>query len=123
MAKNKVTGARGGQFRVSLITPTRLPMNLADLRVVSRDGICRIGAILMIRKYGLLKETLRAPAVGWIMYNMLAGNKKSIQSQYDSHVYADSTNVTSTIIESRYSYGIHYYASKMECYQCKSPRE
>ncbi|GJS31267.1 hypothetical protein Tco_0491887 [Tanacetum coccineum] len=26
MAKNKVTSARGGQFRVSLITPTRLPI-------------------------------------------------------------------------------------------------
>ncbi|PWA35841.1 alpha/beta-Hydrolases superfamily protein [Artemisia annua] len=53
-------------------------------------------------RYGLLRETLRAPAVGWMMYNMLVSNKKSIQSQYNSHVYADSTNVTPAIIESRY---------------------
>lgn len=53
-------------------------------------------------RYELLRETLRAPAVGWMMYNVLVSNKKSIQSQYKSHVYADSTNVTPAIIESRY---------------------
>lgn len=36
------------------------------------------------------------------MYNILVSNKKSIQSQYKSHVYADSANVTPVIIESRY---------------------
>ncbi|KAI3820827.1 hypothetical protein L1987_08376 [Smallanthus sonchifolius] len=53
-------------------------------------------------RYELLRGTLRAPAVGWMMYNMLVSNKKSIQSQYESHVYADSTNVTPAIIENRY---------------------
>ncbi|XP_071703989.1 uncharacterized protein [Rutidosis leptorrhynchoides] len=53
-------------------------------------------------RYELLRETLRAPGVGWMMYNVLVGNKKSIQSQYNSHVYADSKNVTQTIIDNRY---------------------
>ncbi|KAF5807202.1 putative alpha/beta hydrolase-1 [Helianthus annuus] len=53
-------------------------------------------------RYELLRGTLRAPAVGWMMYNMLVSNKKSIQSQYKSHVYADSANVTPAIIENRY---------------------
>ncbi|KAK1407304.1 hypothetical protein QVD17_38918 [Tagetes erecta] len=53
-------------------------------------------------RYELLRETLRAPGVGWMMYNVLVSNKKSIQSQYKSHVYADSTNVTPAIIENRY---------------------
>nr|XP_043605995.1 uncharacterized protein LOC122578161 [Erigeron canadensis] len=53
-------------------------------------------------RYELLRETLRAPAVGWMVYNVLVSNKKSIQSQYKSHVYADSTNVTPAIIENRY---------------------
>ncbi|CAH1428368.1 unnamed protein product [Lactuca virosa] len=48
------------------------------------------------------RHTLRAPGVGWMMYNILVSNKKSIQSQYKSHVYADSANVTPAIIESRY---------------------
>ncbi|XP_076902516.1 uncharacterized protein LOC143557291 [Bidens hawaiensis] len=53
-------------------------------------------------RYELLRGTLRAPAVGWMMYNMLVSNKKSIRSQYESHVYADSANVTPAIIENRY---------------------
>ncbi|KAK3036245.1 hypothetical protein RJ639_030787 [Escallonia herrerae] len=51
--------------------------------------------------YGLLRKTLRAPAVGWMMYNLLVSNEKAIQSQYKSHVYADSGNVKPDI-ESRY---------------------
>lgn len=58
--------------------------------------------LLTIYRYELLRETLRAPAVGWMMYNVLVSNKKSIQSQYKSHVYADSTNVTPAIIDNRY---------------------
>ncbi|XP_020255392.1 uncharacterized protein LOC109832444 [Asparagus officinalis] len=57
----------------------------------------------MESRYGLLRGTLRAPAVGWMMYNLLVSNEKSIQSQYKSHVYADPENVTPSIIESRYS--------------------
>lgn len=53
-------------------------------------------------RYGLLRGTLRAPAVGWMMYNMLVSNEKSIQSQYKSHVYADPNNVTPTIVQTRY---------------------
>lgn len=57
----------------------------------------------MESRYGLLRGTLRAPAVGWMMYNMLVSNEKAIQSQYKSHVYADPDNVTPGIIESRYA--------------------
>lgn len=55
-----------------------------------------------INRYGLLRGTLRAPAVGWMMYNMLVSNEKSIQSQYKSHVYADPNNVTPAIVQNRY---------------------
>ncbi|KAI3927349.1 hypothetical protein MKX01_027580 [Papaver californicum] len=57
----------------------------------------------METRYGMLRGTLRAPAVGWMMYNMLVSNEKSIQSQYKSHVYANAENVTPEIIESRYA--------------------
>ncbi|CAH9092576.1 unnamed protein product [Cuscuta europaea] len=57
----------------------------------------------METRYGLLRGTLRAPAVGWMMYNVLVSNKKSIESQYKSHVYADPENVTASFIESRYA--------------------
>ncbi|GER27140.1 alpha/beta-Hydrolases superfamily protein [Striga asiatica] len=56
----------------------------------------------METRYGLLRGTLRAPALGWMMYNVLVSNEKAIQSQYKSHVYADPENVTRDIIESRY---------------------
>ncbi|GAB2289656.1 hypothetical protein Dimus_023964 [Dionaea muscipula] len=57
----------------------------------------------METRYGLLRGTLRAPAVGWMMYNVLVSNESSIQSQYKSHVYADPANVTPEIIQSRYA--------------------
>ncbi|XP_030493928.2 uncharacterized protein LOC115709833 [Cannabis sativa] len=57
----------------------------------------------METRYGLLRGTLRAPAVGWMMYNMLVSNEKAIESQYKSHVYANPENVTPGIIESRYA--------------------
>ncbi|KAI4343872.1 hypothetical protein L6164_011170 [Bauhinia variegata] len=57
----------------------------------------------METRYGLLRGTLKAPAVGWMMYNMLVSNEKAIQSQYKSHVYADPDNVTPGIVESRYA--------------------
>ncbi|KAL6178076.1 hypothetical protein ACLB2K_049596 [Fragaria x ananassa] len=57
----------------------------------------------METRYGLLRGTLRAPALGWIMYNMLVSNEKSIESQYKSHVYSNPDNVTPGIIESRYA--------------------
>ncbi|KAG6500776.1 uncharacterized protein LOC121997334 [Zingiber officinale] len=57
----------------------------------------------METRYGLLRGTLRAPAVGWMMYNMLVSNEKSIKSQYESHVYANPENVTPSIVESRYA--------------------
>ncbi|KAK6153406.1 hypothetical protein DH2020_013045 [Rehmannia glutinosa] len=57
----------------------------------------------METRYGLLRGTLRAPAVGWMMYNVLVSNEKAIQSQYKSHVYADPENVTPNIIETRYA--------------------
>ncbi|KAK7388942.1 hypothetical protein VNO78_23771 [Psophocarpus tetragonolobus] len=57
----------------------------------------------METRYGLLRGTLKAPAVGWMMYNMLVSNEKAIQSQYKSHVYANPDNVTPGIVESRYA--------------------
>ncbi|KAK1314232.1 hypothetical protein QJS10_CPA06g00509 [Acorus calamus] len=57
----------------------------------------------MESRYGLLRGTLRAPAVGWMMYNVLVSNEKAIQSQYTSHVYADPENVTPAFIQSRYA--------------------
>ncbi|KAF3437692.1 hypothetical protein FNV43_RR20448 [Rhamnella rubrinervis] len=57
----------------------------------------------METRYGLLRGTLRAPAVGWMMYNMLVSNEKAIESQYKSHVYANPENVTPGIVESRYA--------------------
>ncbi|XP_057726722.1 uncharacterized protein LOC130942059 [Arachis stenosperma] len=57
----------------------------------------------METRYGLLRGTLKAPAVGWMMYNMLVSNEKSIQSQYKSHVYENPDNVTPGIVESRYA--------------------
>lgn len=57
----------------------------------------------METRYGLLRGTLRAPAVGWMMYNVLVSNEKAIESQYKSHVYSDPSNVTPEIIQSRYS--------------------
>ncbi|PKI63251.1 hypothetical protein CRG98_016436 [Punica granatum] len=57
----------------------------------------------METRYGLLRGTMRAPAVGWMMYNMLVSNEKSIQSQYKSHVYSDPENVTPSIVKSRYA--------------------
>lgn len=56
----------------------------------------------METRYRLLRGTLRAPAVGWMMYSVLVSNEKAIQSQYKSHVYADPENVTPGIIQSRY---------------------
>jgi hypothetical protein len=41
--------------------------------------------------------------VRWMMYNMLVSNEKAIESQYKSHVYANSDNVTPGIVESRYA--------------------
>lgn len=57
----------------------------------------------METRYGMLRGTLRAPALGWMMYNVLVSNEKSIESQYKSHVYSNPENVTPTVIESRYS--------------------
>lgn len=57
----------------------------------------------METRYGLLRGTLKAPGVGWMMYNMLVSNEKAIQSQYKSHVYANPDNVTPGIIKSRYA--------------------
>ena len=56
-----------------------------------------------MNRYGFLRGTLRAPAVGWMMYNVLVSNENAIQSQYKSHVYENSENVTPDIIESRYA--------------------
>lgn len=57
----------------------------------------------METRYGFLRGTLRAPAVGWMMYNVLVSNEKAIESQYKSHVYANPENVTPSIVESRYA--------------------
>ncbi|CAK7344343.1 unnamed protein product [Dovyalis caffra] len=55
----------------------------------------------MEMRYGLLRDTLRTPGVGWMMYNMLVSNEKAIASQYKSHVYANPDNVTPDVVDSR----------------------
>lgn len=62
-----------------------------------------LSILFTTNRYGLLRGTLRAPALGWMMYNMLVSNEKSIESQYKSHVYSNPDNVTPGIIESRYA--------------------
>lgn len=62
-----------------------------------------LNSFLIVNRYGLLRGTLRAPAFGWMMYNVLVSNEKAIQSQYKSHVYANPDNVTPSIVESRYA--------------------
>lgn len=57
----------------------------------------------METRYGMLRGTLKAPGVGWMVYNMLVSNEKAIKSQYQSHVYANPENVTADIVESRYA--------------------
>ncbi|XP_022737468.1 uncharacterized protein LOC111290432 [Durio zibethinus] len=57
----------------------------------------------MQTRYALLRGTLRAPAVGRMLYNMLVSNEGAIESQYKSHVYANPKNVTPTIVQSRYN--------------------
>lgn len=57
----------------------------------------------MESRYGLLRGTLRAPALGWMMYNVLVSNENAIESQYKSHVYANPENVTPEIVQSRYA--------------------
>lgn len=57
----------------------------------------------MESRYGFLRGTLRAPALGWMMYNVLVSNEKAIESQYKSHVYANAENVTPEIVQSRYA--------------------
>nr|GEX03419.1 alpha/beta hydrolases superfamily protein [Tanacetum cinerariifolium] len=77
-------------------------MTWAHFLPMGMVGNCIDLPIKSLLRYGLLRETLQAPAVDWMMYNMLVSNKKSIQSQYNSNVYADFTNVTPAIIKSRY---------------------
>ncbi|GFP95533.1 hypothetical protein PHJA_001697600 [Phtheirospermum japonicum] len=67
------------------------------------DNSYTLSKFLLGALYGFLRGTLRAPAVGWMMYNVLVSNEKAIQSQYKSHVYADPKNVTPSIVESRYA--------------------
>ncbi|CAI8610048.1 unnamed protein product [Vicia faba] len=57
----------------------------------------------METRYGLLRGALKAPAVGWMIYNMFVSNANIIQTKYKSHVYANPDNVTPAIIERRYS--------------------
>ncbi|KAJ3677372.1 hypothetical protein LUZ60_003096 [Juncus effusus] len=56
----------------------------------------------MESRYGFLRGALRAPALGQVLYNTLVSNKKSIESQYKSHVYSDPANLTPQILQTRY---------------------
>lgn len=71
--------------------------------MVSLTCFCLISLLFKFNRYGFLRGTLKAPAVGWMMYNMLVSNENAIQSQYKSHVYANPDNVTPAIVESRYA--------------------
>ncbi|CAH1428370.1 unnamed protein product [Lactuca virosa] len=53
-------------------------------------------------RYKLLRDTLRSPVVGWMMYKLTVSNKEFMRHQYKSHIYADYANVTSAIIDSRH---------------------
>lgn len=55
----------------------------------------------MQTRYNLLRGSLRAPGLGWMMYNFLVSNPQNMQKQYVSHVYADPDNVSSSLLESR----------------------
>ncbi|XP_024521076.1 uncharacterized protein LOC9632381 [Selaginella moellendorffii] len=54
-----------------------------------------------VSKYGFLRGALRAPAVGWALYNALVSSRSNIRKQYESHVYSESSNVTDAIVDSR----------------------
>ncbi|KAG6551587.1 hypothetical protein Mapa_006664 [Marchantia paleacea] len=55
----------------------------------------------METRYGVLRNTLRSPGVGWAMYKYLVSSPKNIRLQYLTHVYADADNVTPSVVESR----------------------
>lgn len=55
----------------------------------------------MESRYSLLRNSLQAPAVGWMMYNFMVSSPDNIRKQYLSHVYADPNNVTPSLLESR----------------------
>lgn len=55
----------------------------------------------MESRYSLLRNSLQAPAVGWMMYNFMVSSPNNIRKQYLSHVYADPNNVTPGLLESR----------------------
>ncbi|CAM6100670.1 unnamed protein product [Calypogeia fissa] len=52
-------------------------------------------------RYGLLRNMLRSPGVGWAMYKYLVSSPKNIRLQYLTHVYADAENVTPAMVENR----------------------
>jgi hypothetical protein len=52
-------------------------------------------------RYGLLRNTLRSPGVGWAMYKYLVSSPSNIRMQYLTHVYADADNVTPAVVENR----------------------
>ncbi|KAH7331407.1 hypothetical protein KP509_20G031500 [Ceratopteris richardii] len=55
----------------------------------------------MESRYNLLRGSLQAPALGWMMYNFMVSSPDNIRKQYLSHVYADPNNVTPSLLESR----------------------
>ncbi|KAI5057510.1 hypothetical protein GOP47_0027525 [Adiantum capillus-veneris] len=55
----------------------------------------------MESRYSLLRNSLQAPAFGWMMYNFMVSSPNNIRKQYLSHVYADPENVTPSLLESR----------------------
>lgn len=55
----------------------------------------------MESRYSLLRNSLQAPALGWMMYNFMVSSPNNIRKQYLSHVYADPNNVTPSLLESR----------------------
>jgi hypothetical protein len=60
-----------------------------------------INYLLSRDRYSLLRSSLQAPGVGWMMYNFMVSSAKNIREQYTSHVYADPKNVTPPLLESR----------------------
>ncbi|KAL2645416.1 hypothetical protein R1flu_013003 [Riccia fluitans] len=55
----------------------------------------------METRYGLLRNTLNSPGVGWAMYKYMVSSPKNIRLQYLTHVYAEADNVTPSVVEKR----------------------
>eukprot|EP00271_Cylindrocystis_brebissonii_P022093 TRINITY_DN830_c0_g8_i1.p1 TRINITY_DN830_c0_g8~~TRINITY_DN830_c0_g8_i1.p1 ORF type:complete len:424 (+),score=38.52 TRINITY_DN830_c0_g8_i1:272-1543(+) len=52
-------------------------------------------------RYAILRNALRTPGLGWLLYRYGLTSPKSVRMQYLIHVYADEANVTPELMETR----------------------